>query len=458
MANTRPRDSYACLSPRQWAINAYDLVTGRTLMASLAGLNRSQWSSRKELLALQQGKLYRLLQYANEFVPYYRRMFAEVGFRPGDILTDPTAYLELPTLSKSRIRDNFDDLITTDPMRRKRLEQSSTGGSTGQTLIFMHDSGFRDHATADLHRHLQWTGWQWGEPYGYLWGAAHEIAVQKKLRTRLMDWAFNRHVTSAFALSEESMLAFARQIQRTRIKLLLGYASALERLARFVSQQGLDDLQLLGVVSSAEVLFPHQRQLIERTFGCQVLDRYGTRELGGIACECSEHMGLHVSVEDVYLEILHDGVPAPLGEAGEIVVTNLNNYGMPLIRYEVEDIGQLTDRECRCGRGLPMMEIVHGRNCDMFKTLDGKTVHGLAFIKMFRTTPEVEQFQVVQKAYDHIVVTVVERSPLPPERIARFEAAIQEIMQSDIRVDVRLAEAIPILASGKYRFTVCEIE
>lgn len=446
------------LSLRRQAINLYERINGRRIMARLAELDQIQWLSREELLAYQQDKLHRLLKYAYTFIPYYRRSFDQVGFRPDDILTDPAAFQKVPTISKAVVNDNFDDLVTTDPSRQKGLARNSTGGSTGHPLIFVQDLNFRDYVMAGVHWHLQYTGWQFGECHAYIWGADYEVPTQKELRARLLHWSLNRFVTNAFTLNEESMTAFAREIRRRHPKVLVGYASALERFTEFVQAHHLDDIKFSGIMSSAEVLYPHQREIIERTFGCGVLDRYATRELGGIACECPEHMGLHIGVGEVYVEVLRDGVPIPVGEEGDIVVTNLNNYGMPFIRYHVGDVGQLSDAVCRCGRGLPMMKIVHGRQTDMFKTKDGQAIHGEFFTHLFYGVSEVQQFQVVQKSYDHIAVSVVEKSPLPPERMAFLERAIKDVMNSDVKVEFQFVESIPLKSSGKYRFTISEVQ
>lgn len=443
---------------RRAMLQLYQLATGRRILERLDELNRTQWLSRDELLSLQRNKLHRLLEYAYCAVPYYHRLFDQVGFRPNDILADPTSFQKIPTISKAVINDNFDDLVTTDARKRKRLSRYSSGGSTGHLLIFMQDDDFRDYVTADIHRHIGWTGWQFGECHAYIWGGGYEIAAQQAFRTRLMDWALNRFVTNAFTLSEASMAAFVQDIRRKRPKVLFGYALSLMRFAEFVQAHHLDDIKFSGVISSAEKLYPHQREMIERTFDCEVIDRYGTRELGGIACECQEHMGLHTSVENVYVEVLRDGVPVPVGEEGEIVVTNLNNYGLPFIRYQTEDAGQLSDAECRCGRGLPMMQFVQGRIIDLFKTKDGQTIHGGFLTYLFYRIGEVKQFQVIQESYDHIVVSIVERSPLPPEKVEFLERAIKDIMQSDVKVEFEFLDAIPLQSSGKYRFIISKVQ
>jgi phenylacetate-CoA ligase len=444
---------------RQLAIYLYERKTGRKMMARFKELNRTQWWSREQLLALQRQKLYRMLAYAYEFVPYYRRCFEQSGFCPDEILTDVSALQKLPLMSKAVVNENFDDLVTTDHALRARLSRNSTGGSTGAPMNFMQDTNYRDHVTADYHRHMQWAGWKFGECHAYLWGADYEVASQRALRTRLMDWALNRFLSNAFSLSDESMTAFVRLARKRRPTLLYGYASALERFANFARERRITDLRFPGILSSAEVLYPQQRELIECAFGGRILDRYASRELGGLGCECPRLPGvMHISVENCYLEVLHNGLPAAPGEPGEIVVTNLNNYGMPLIRYSVGDVGELSDAVCSCGRGLPMMKVVQGRVTDMFRTRAGREVHGEFFTHLFYGMREVKQFQVVQKTYDHIIVSIVENTLLPRERLAFLERAIKSVMSADVHVEFRFINQIPLKASGKYRFTISEVK
>ena len=343
------------------ALSLYDRITGRHILARLDELNRTQWLSRDELLSLQHDKLIQLLEYAYQYVPFYREVFDSVGFLPNRLVSDFDSYLKVPILTKDIINDHFSELITTHPRHQKHLSRNFTGGSTGQRLVFIQDNNFRDYFTADILRHIGWAGLNIGECHAYVWGTDYEVSSQKALRSRLMDWLLNRFITNAFSLSEESMMIFSREVVQKKPLVLYGYSSALTRYAEFVKAHHLDNIQLLCVISSAELLFPYQREIIERTFKCQVLNMYATRELGCLACECKEHHGLHVSHENVYLEILKDQYPVHENQDGDIVATNLNNYGMPLIRYQVGDVGQLGEVECPCGRGLPMMKMVQGR-------------------------------------------------------------------------------------------------
>jgi len=392
------------------------MATGRRFLTRLTELNRQQWYSRDDLLTLQQTKLFRLLENAYAYVPYYRHLFDEVGFRPADIRRNPARFGKVPTLSKAIIRENFMGLQTTDPKVRPDLSLLTTGGSTGEPLKFMQDNSFRDYVTADIHRHLGWAGWEFGMPHCYIWGTNSEMAAKQSFRARLMDWNLNRFVTNAYILSVQSMHEFVSEIRRRRPEILFAYPSSLYHFAEFTRMNSFDDIRFRAILSSAEVLYPKQRQLVEETFACKIFDRYGTRELGGLGCQCQFHTGLHVSVENVYLEILNEfGEPTRPGEPGNIVVTNLNNYGMPFIRYSLADVASWRPiGPCPCGRAHPMLDVIEGRHNDMFRTRDGRFIWGGVTNPLWNIEG-VKQFQFVQKTYDRVVVRLVktERCSLP---------------------------------------------
>jgi phenylacetate-CoA ligase len=443
---------------RRQAIGLYQLTTGRHILTRLDELNRNQWLNRDELLALQRDKLQRLLEYAYTYVPYYRRLFDQLGFKPADLIA-PISFQKIPTLDKTLIRENFDDLLSTESQRQKQMRRDTTGGSTGQPLIFMIDTDIRDHMTAYLHHHLEWTGWQFGQPHAYIWGAAFELKTMQSLRAKLMDWLLNRFVTNAYVLSEETMSAFALQVRRRRPRLLVGYPSSLYRFAEFVRERGFDDIQFDAIVSSAEILYPAQRQFIEDTLSGKMFDRYATREVGPISYECEAHRGLHAIVDNNYVEILKDGQLAQAGQVGDVVVTNLNNYSMPFIRYRTEDLAVWRtedDCPCPCGRAHPMMEVMQGRRVDMFKTKDGRAVWG-GFASLMFDMEGVKRFQLVQKSLDHVVVRIVKDAPLDEARLAEIERTIHIALGDDVNVEFEYPDEIAVQDSGKHRYTISEV-
>ena len=447
---------------RLLVLKTHAVLTGRNVLERMNELNRTQWLSYEDLLALQQKKLYRVVSYADQYVPYYRRLFERVGFRPDDLQTDPQRFLRVPVLTKGLISEHFDEMLTTEPARRKQLTQVTTSGSTGHPLTFMQDNDYRDAVTADIQRHLGWAGWTLGQLHAYIWGANFEVSTQQSLRTRLLDWTWNRFLTNAFLMTKASLAAFTDQVRRKHPRLLFGYASSLHYFAQFVRQQGYADITFNGVFSTSEVLLPHIRTFIEETFKCKVFNRYGSKELGGIACECKAHTGLHISAENNYVEILReDGKPVEPGETGNYVITNLNNLGIPFIRYQNGDGGAWYIGEpCPCGRAAPMLDNVQGRVVDFFKTRDGRMAWagfaGAAYSPLAH--PSIRQFQVIQKSLDLMVVRLVKTAEIPQTVLDELTKAIHTAFGDNVQVQFEFPDEIPVLPSGKHRYAISEVQ
>ncbi len=443
--------------PRRWGINLYQKITGRRIMQVFEELLKTQWFSRDELYALQRQKLQALIEYANQHVPYYQRLFKEIGFEPGDLKKDPDCFGQVPTVDKAYMRDNSKDFVTTDPARRKTMHTHSTTGSTGHPFIFWEDHNYRDHVTADILRHLTWAGWKFGDPHAYLWGLTLDQPFKQRARSKLMNFALNRFISDAYVLSEESMRDLARQIQRRKPKLLFGYSSSLFHFARFVQEEDLHDVKLQAVFSSAEVLHSHQREVIEEVFGCKVFNRYGALETGGLACECEAHTAMHISIENCVIEVLNGDEPAQPGEPGQVVITNLNNYGFPFIRYRLGDNARLSQLDsCPCGRQHPMLEKVEGRQVDMFKTKDGRTVWGDFQSTVFEVEG-IKQFQIVQKSLDLILIRLVIDEGFQKPQLDVIERTVKKVMGPETEVKFEFLDSIPLGSLGKFRYVISEI-
>ena len=175
----------------------------------------------------------------------------------------------LPILTKSIIRENWNDLLTTEPERRRGMNKLATSGSTGQPLVFMQDSDFRDSVTADIQRHIRWAGCQLGDRQAFMWGAGSQLSLQRKMRTKLLDRVWNRFLTDAFTMTDEELTAFAKRIRREKPKILFGYATALYRFAQFIRNNSFQDISFQGIISTSETLLPPVRSFLEETFQLQ---------------------------------------------------------------------------------------------------------------------------------------------------------------------------------------------
>ncbi len=421
-------------------------------------LEKTQWWSWSEIQALQMRKLSALIEHAYANVPFYRRRFDEAGVRPRDIQA-PADLAHLPLLTKREIQDHLDKLLA-GGVNRHRLRENHTGGSTGHPLAFYQDARFQAWADADQLRNYRMAGYQLGMRWAFLWGSDYDAMEHKGWRGQLKDRVvYNTLWVNTFDLTVDTLAQAATQLVVFQPEMLVAYVSSATLLARLVRDTGIEGIQPRAIQTSAEVLTPDDRRLLEETFGCSVFDRYGCREVYNIAHECADHQGLHVLAENNLVEFLDaDGRPAAPGTIGRIVVTNLNNYAMPFIRYEVGDLGIPSPRACVCGRGLPLLDSVVGRTTDMITSPSGKLLHGEFFTHLFYKLNGIYQFRVVQETPADLCVQVVPAPGFDQQTSFAFlEDAIHRHGDPAFQVRLELHDHLPQALSGKCRFTVSHV-
>ena len=254
-----------------------------------------------------------------------------------------------------------------------------------------------------------WAGRQLGEPGVHVWGSWRDILNHKSnVSKRILDRLTNDRFFNAFMMTPEKMRAYLDELNQNPPRLVIAYATSIYELVQFAEREGLPIRPQVAIMTSAGTLHPWMREKIEAAFQCRVFNRYGSREVGDIASECEAHAGLHVFPSGNYVEIVDDqGHPVPNGEEGNILVTNLYNYAMPLIRYYIGDRGVLSRSDrCACGRQGQILERISGRNVEMFRKRDGTLVDGLFFNHFLYYKEWVEKFQVVQKDYERVVFKI----------------------------------------------------
>ena len=230
--------------------------------------------------------------------------------------------------------------------------------------------------------------------------------------------------------------------------------------SRFICKgRGVRFRSLCAIVSSAETLWPHQREVIEDAFGVRIFNRYGTREVGHIGSECDQHNGFHLSVDRLVVEVVDDDNRAcPVGVEGRLLVTDLDNYGMPLIRYEIGDRGVMAgSNNCDCGRRLPRLERVEGRTMDVVRTPDGRALGGTFWTLLLKSRPGLWQIQVVQKELQGVTVNYVPDENFESTLPEYFRGRIQDYCGSDFQVNFVAKKQIDLTGSGKRRIIVSEL-
>lgn len=421
-------------------------------------LEKSQWWNPERVQVLQQRKLSAMLEHAYAHVPFYRQRFEAAGLRPADIQS-PADLAQLPLLTKRDIQDSTDSMLAAGNDRRALIE-NHTGGSTGVPLTFYQDAEFRAWSDADKLRNYRMAHYQLGMRWAFLWGSDYDASAHKGWRGKLQDRViYNTMWINTFDLTADTLSVAAEQLVRFQPEVLIAYVSSATLLARLVRDRKIAGIRPRAIQTSAEVLTPDDRALLEQTFGCEVFDRYGCREVMNIAHECAVHRGLHLLAENNLVEFVDaQGRPVAPGQVGRIVVTNLNNRAMPLIRYEVGDMAIPAGELCLCGRGLPLLRSIVGRKTDIITSPSGKLLHGEFFTHLFYNLSGVYQFRVVQETRTDLRIQLV---PGPgfdqPAALAFLEHTIHRHGDPAFQVRFELCDQLAPAASGKHRFTISHV-
>jgi phenylacetate-CoA ligase len=411
-------------------------------------LETSQWWPPEQLAALQLERLRRLLTQAQTHVPYYRQVFADLGFDAA--ITSLADLCRLPFLTKSVIRENQEQLKAGNA---QRLTRFNTGGSSGEPLIFFIGNERISHDVAAKWRATRWWNVDIGDREIVVWGSPIELSAQDRVR-QLRDQLLRTHLLPAFEMTEANLDRFVATIRAMRPAMLFGYPSSLSLIARHAEKRGqaMHDLGIKVAFVTSERLYDHQRDDIARVFACPVANGYGGRDAGFIAHQCPQG-GMHLTAEDIIVEIIDkDGQPLPPGEAGEVVVTHLATGEFPFIRYRTGDVAILSSRACPCGRGLPMLEEIQGRTTDFVVAADGTLMHGLAVVYPIRDIPGIAAFKVVQETRQRVTVQIVPNDLCGADAEQKISSGIKARLGQSVEVIVTRVNDIPPEKSGKYRY------
>lgn len=402
--------------------------------------------------------LKKMVCHAYDTCSFYRDRMDQHGIKPKDI-HDFSDYLKIPMLTKQDIQENLQALTSTKYVQQE-LVANRTGGSTGSPLRYYHDRERTLTLQATAMLHFRWAGLEIGDKMGIIWGNRRDMSTANSIKAKIRDYFTVRSkILDSSSITEESLRAFAEELRIFKPKVIQAYANSMYLFAEYCRQMNIRDIRPFSIVTSAEVLHPHERKLIEEVFECKVFDFYGCREVSTIASECEKHTGLHLNATTLYVEFVNDaGQLVENGCQGNIVITDLLNYGMPFIRYKIEDIGALTNTTCSCGRGLPLMEMIAGRTTDFIKTPDGRKVSGSALtIYLIAAVPGIRQAQIVQDQVDHLIFNVAADPEFKISGLNILKDKVAELFGKSMRYDIQYVNNVPKEASGKYRFSISKI-
>ena len=448
-----PAEVYAWTYERLLFPAWQSLVHGRAIKDHLERLESTQWQDASALERDQVASLRALLTRARR-AKYYRELFAKIGFDPRD-LTSREDLQQLPLLTREIIHARYDDLL--DPERGDTIRKG-TSGTTGRPMRFEYSAESETWRQAMRLRGYGWAGYRHGLPVLHFWAPSPLAPHGMNAAKIRLDRALRREVYLDSTRQDGASLARAVEVvKRRRPHVLIGYSKATALFAHYINDRGLRTwAEDIPVICAAESLHAADRAAIERAFG-PAFETYGSRETMLVGAECAAHAGLHLSEENLVVEIVKDGRPVPPGETGDVVITDLHNDAMPFIRYVNGDLASMATGTCRCGRGLRRLARVDGRKCDTLSDSTGAPIPGMAFIvPLARPDDLVRQFQVVQRRTGEVLLRIV---PGTEWNETTFATEVEGRFREQLRgrpFRVERCEAIPPGASGKHRFVTVE--
>jgi len=423
-------------------------------------LKKSQWLSLNKIKKLQELKLRKLIHHSYHHVAYYRELFDKLGIKPSDVQRIEDLQ-KLPLLDKKKIRQNLYFDLMSNNHDKKKILKITTSGSTGEPFICYADRYQLEKRWAATQRSMEWTGYRFGDKQTRFWHQTIGMNWNQIVKERIDAWFNRRLFVPVFEMSDESIKHYLKKVQRFKPVLIDGYAEAFNFLAHYIKNHKLKGFHPKAILSSAQVLPDQSRQIIEKEFNCGVFDKYGSREFSGIAYECEAHDGHHVVAESYIVEILKDGQPAKHGEMGEVVITDLDNYCMPFIRYRIGDLAEAMDNNipCSCGRGLPRIGKIGGRVQSIIFGANNNYIPSSLFGHFLKDYDYIiNQYQVVQEELGRIILKIVKATSFDENSFKELLVKLRHFLGEDMIIDVKFVDNIPMVRTGKQMGTVSKID
>lgn len=429
-----------------------ELRYGREFSKFRRLLRSSQWWNEGRLAEYQMEELRRLLEHAYNNVPYYRDLFADVGFHPQDFRCF-SDLKKIPFLTKQLIRENLDSLVAKN-LPKPELVETNTGGSTGDPMVF-----FRERSkTSPREKAFMFQQW---ERVGFMVGdriAVLRGPVPRGEKPFAFDPLLNSLILSSFRLSQETVTEYVRAMNKYRPKFLHVYPSTGWLLAKLMDEKNLRlDYQLKSVLCGSEKLFKAHRDLMRRIFDCRIFSWYGHSEYAVLAGECENSSDYHVFPEYGYTEFVKVNHRSDdmREELYEVVATGFNNYAFPFIRYKTGDYAILKKGYCdRCFRQYPLIKEIVGREQDYVVTQDGRLISltALIFGQHLNSFSKTNRMQIEQRKIGEIIVRVLPSKTFSEEDEIEIRQVIEKCVGHGLAITFEYPDDIEPTRNGKHPF------
>ena len=440
-----------------------DWVRGTHIIETKKKLLQSDFWSREQLEIYQLTKLRKLVLFSYEHVPYYRKLFDDINLKPKDVqvLAD---IKKIPVLTKDIVRREYINLLADNvDINSHKIKLAKTGGTTGMPLKFYKDVQTRNFAWGAYYRWYNWMGIKNIDRKAVLWGDSNVLKknIFHTFKSKIVNKLSNNLKLSSFNLNENTLPVIAQKLIDYKPVFLRGYLSSILQVAKYFKENNLILPSLKTISSTTETLLPIYRQYIEDVFHVKMFDQYGCGECNSIAFECNAHNGLHINEEHCLLEILDGNNRDCYNKSGRVVLTDLDNYAFPFIRYENGDSAILGIGECKCGRHSRKILSISGRTTDVVYLKDGSAVHGVFFTDLFYELnfynfEYFTRFQIYQKKKGDFICRLERtKKEIPQEKLDQLKSNLQKFANE---VEIEVLNTLDNDKSGKFRYVISDIK
>ena len=418
--------------------------------------NRKLYINRDNVYNYQLFRLQKLLLHAYHNTIYYRKIFDNIGLIRADKI-NWEKFDRIPLLTKDIIRENREQLLAKDNLQRNTYRNTS-GGSTGEPVIFIQDSDYYNRMVADTLYFAEIYGKSPGDLEIKIWGSEKDIFNEKKsIGGRLKNYFFNRIVLNSFKLNNHLIENYIEVINTVRPRMIWTYVDSIFELAKYINRNpNLTVFQPHLIVCTAGTMYPELKEEIKRAFPDSIItNQYGSREVGiiGIGREW-----IDIFSQSVFLELYNKKAQTYITGSGfgNVIVTSLNNYAMPLIKFDIGDIGESEDIK---GTAVRSLSKLNGRENAHIIRCDGSIIHGELFTHLFYFMRGVKKFQLIQEDYQKFTINLeASKSEIDDKKLQTVRDKINYIMAAECDIKFNIIESLPKLKSGKYQFVFSKVK
>ena len=426
----------------------FDMLSMKNVNHYYDSYMETQWFKSSDLAYLQSKKLFNLMDHCYAHVPFYRKAMLEKGLIPTDF-NGISVLSEMPIIDKETIKSNYNDFIPIHISSIKGVKHGQTGGTTGSMLLKRNDANSRSSVWGAFKRFENWMGYSSKDKALILMGGH---VIQKKnisyyrglVKKNIVNILKNQIAINPYNTDSKTLNQIISILLNNNIGLIRGYSQYLFNVCQKMQMRNIK-VNVPLVTTTAEPLMLEQRKIFKEILGAESFDQYGCGEIGGVAFECSEHEGMHITEERVIVEQTNNH---------DLIMTDLDNYAMPFVRYYNADQAVISNERCGCGREHRLIKQVMGRTCDYVVGMNDEYLHWayfwhLIFDSGISKKRDLSKFQIEQESQNKIIFKYIAKQLDKDE-----EKLLTDSIQSKLgNVEVVFSQEhdIPNTATGKYR-------